>query len=272
MFVNEDRERCFAGSITPNILAAESVGASFQRQKMVTYMRLRKSCPRKVRVPAVTYNIIQPYPFVPFCFVVALRRNKKRKSRRKRRKGRHKNDIKTRKITCVSRLASYVLITRERVSLLSVSPSGCSVFLSLQGIIALPTTGTFLFGLSCVTWGFSRVVSSPLSSSVRSPLSQELFSRREETRCCVLSRWISLRRVSRNKYAFLFLSTNIYNKGYIVYVNITIVINIENYPQSLGVRNISCQISRKLLKIPFLCKSMKLVFFNDEFNGVYHFK
>ena len=27
----------------------------------------------------------------------------------------------------------------------------------------------------------------------------------------------------------------------------------------------------KLLKIPCLCKLMKLAFFNDEFNGVYHF-
>ena len=53
-----------------------------------------------------------------------------------------------------------------------------------------------------------------------------------------------------------------------------------SYSAIRNLRNIFCQISRKLSKIQFLCKLMKLVNFlwrfyddilNDDFNGIYHF-
>ena len=50
------------------------------------------------------------------------------------------------------------------------------------------------------------------------------------------------------------------------------VVDVEGVKTALKVGNATntfCQISRKLLKISFLRKSMKLVFFNDEFNNVY---
>ena len=49
------------------------------------------------------------------------------------------------------------------------------------------------------------------------------------------------------------------------------IVDIEGVETNLKVEGIFCRISQKLQKVEFFCKLMKLVFFNDEFNGVYHF-
>lgn len=149
------------------------------------------ACSRKSE--SSSSDIIRPYRFRRF--VVTRSRYvyivKKRKEKKKRKRG----DIKrTPKITCFlanAVLASYVLITRERVSLLiAEGPATDECVFYRQR--ASHSGDRNLFWLSCVTWGW--VARFPLVCPLRSLciVGGITYFHGEETRC-VMSRWIFLK-------------------------------------------------------------------------------
>lgn len=138
-------------------------------------------------------DIIRPYRFVVSSLreVVTFTLWKKEKKKKERKRG----DIKrTPKITCFlanAVLASYVLITRERVLLLiAEGPATDECVFYRQR--ASHSGDRNLFWLSCVTWGW--VARFPLVCPLRSLciVGGITYFHGEETRC-VMSRWIFLK-------------------------------------------------------------------------------